>query len=94
MFWPGGRNGVPIDTFASMLPFATGSLAGSKVRTPFGVGPSCRINFPVSRPKSGIALADASDSALVITIAAVKWNIFIKPANTAIPAAAHEKIGG
>jgi len=37
---------------------------GLKVLTSFGTDSSLRINLPVSRPRSGIALADASERAL------------------------------
>jgi hypothetical protein len=50
------------------------------------------MNFPVSRPRSGIALVVPSDRALVITTI-VKGNIFINPANTVFPRRAHGKSG-
>jgi hypothetical protein len=65
-------------------------LAGSNVLTSLGVGSSDRINFPVSRPRSGIALADASDNALATTTI-VKRNVFIKPANTVFSPGPHGK---
>jgi hypothetical protein len=77
----GGLSGTPIDTFLSTLPFATGALAGSKVRTPSGADCSCRINFPVSRPRSGIPLADANDSAPATTRIG-KYSFIIKSRNT------------
>jgi hypothetical protein len=75
-----------------MLRFGLGSLAfdGLKVRTPFGAGSSFWINFPVSLPKSGIALADASDSTLATTTTN-KRSVFIKRANTVIPRESHGK---
>jgi hypothetical protein len=66
------------------------ALAGSKVLTSFGTDSSFPINLPVSRPRSGIALADASDSALA-NMTAVKWNILIKPANTVFSCQPHGK---
>src|ERR1700683_5036357 len=67
-----------------------GSLAGSKVRTSFGADSSFRINFPVSRPRSGMALAVASDRTLA-TITTDKRSVYKKGANTVIPSEPHEK---
>jgi hypothetical protein len=57
---------------------------------PFGAGSSFRINLPVSRPRSGIALADANDSALATTIMG-RYDIFIKLGNTVFPNDSHGK---
>jgi hypothetical protein len=65
-------------------------LAGSKVRTPFGAGSSLPINLPVARPRSGIAFADANDSALATTIIG-RYGVFIKPPNTVFPSDSHGK---
>src|SRR5579864_5457696 len=70
--------------------FESFGLAGSNVRTSFGAGLSFRMNFPVSRPRSGIALADVNDSALATTIIG-RYGIFIKPRNTVFSCEPHGK---
>jgi len=98
---PGGLRGTPIVRLVpcvgvqigfkepSALPESIFSIAW-KFRTPFGVGSSGRINFPVSRPRSGIPLAVASERALA-TITTDKRSVFIKRANTVIPSEPHGK---
>jgi hypothetical protein len=66
------------------------TLAGSNVLTPFGTDSSFRINLPVSRPRSGIALAHANDSALATTTIG-RYGIFIKSRNTVFPSDSHGK---
>jgi hypothetical protein len=97
----GGRSGTPMETrapcFGDQMGFKElNSVSDAfdwvvwKFRTPSGTGSSFRMNLPVSRPRSGIALAVASDRALATTTI-VKLNVLIKAANTVIPRESHGK---